>query len=151
MNYSWARYSLRKSRRSSFVFSEKSSLSLFAIVSDLSPEPALRMSCAALCTFVKRCRRPSTASRVALGFASLHSLYLLYTKLGEKANFGEVAIGEKIRRSCRTTSSGFLVSVYFVSRPRGLVGDFWAFCPKHTPVYCAYCTNRPPLCYMLKI
>jgi hypothetical protein len=37
--------------------------------------------------------------------------------LGEKANFDEVAIGEKIWGSCRTTSEEIKISEYFDSRP----------------------------------
>ena len=88
---------------------------------------------------------------VKLGFASLHSLYLLYTNFGRKANFDEVGDGEKISPSgivegCRggEQQNEKLSSWYFVSRPRRLGGVFWAICPKHTPVYCAYCTKIHP-------
>jgi hypothetical protein len=89
---------------------------------------------------------------VKLGFASLHSLFLLYTKLGEKANFDEVAIGEKI------SPSGGLVegrqegeqqnekigSEYVVARGRGFRHFAQVNFLKPRP-RCAYCTKAYPL------
>ena len=76
---------------------------------------------------------------VKLGFASLHSLYLLYTKLGEKANFGEVATREKIRvAQCRggEKQNEKLGSGYVVARPRGFSSSCTNHFPKPSPLLC---------------
>lgn len=149
MNYSWAKYSLRKLTRSSLVLNEKSSLSLFAIVSDLSPEPAPHMLWAALCTFSWNVvGAPRLRLGTQLGFTSLHSLYLLYTKLGEKANFGECYEVEKIwgsrngrgvsRREATKRKNWFGVLCFQAAPP---IRHFAQLFPKTYPRICAYFTN----------
>ena len=78
---------------------------------------------------------------VKLGFASLHSLYLLYTNFGRKANFDEAGDGEKISPILQVEKIG---SEYFVARPRRLGGVFWSKVPKPRPSLCAYCTKGHP-------